>query len=45
MSDTSVSGIVFSETRLKYVEDFVFTQELLCLVMSNPVNSEMGWWF
>ena len=29
MSETSVSGIVFSETRLKSVGNFVFTQKFL----------------
>ena len=38
-SRQSVSGIVFSETTLKYVENFVFTQKPLCLVMNNPFNN------
>ena len=42
MSKTSVSGIVFLETRLKSVEKFVFTKKLLGLVMNNP--SKNFWW-
>ena len=42
MSETSVSGIVFSEARLKSVENFVFTQKLLCLVFDKMGSSEMG---
>ena len=38
-SRQSVSGIVFSETTLKSVENFVFTQKPLCLVMNNPFNN------
>ena len=52
MSETSVSGTVFWESRLKSVENLVFTQKLLCLVMNNPSNnfdkignSEMGQYF
>ena len=42
MSETSVTGIAFSETRLKSVENFVFTLKLLCVVMNNPFNN--FWW-
>ena len=42
MSKTSVSGIVFLETRLKSVEKFVFTKKLLGLVMNNL--SKNFWW-
>ena len=42
MSKTSVSGIVFLETRLKSVEKFVSTKKLLGLVMNNP--SKNFWW-
>ena len=39
MSETSVSGIVFPETRLKSVENFVSTQKLMCVVMNNSLNN------
>ena len=35
----SVSGIVFLEATLKSVENSVFTQKPLCLVMNNPFNN------
>ena len=39
MSKTSVSWIVFLKTRLKSVDNLVFTQKLLCLVINNPFHN------